>query len=81
MSTNVTVTLVGFCSGGGHVAVDVTADDVSTKRLSFEVPNLRDPLDWTDAQRIVCDLLRMHFRGMTANQAKTALQAGISFTI
>lgn len=81
MTTSITVSLVNFCSGQGHVTVDVTADDVGTKRFTFEAPRLREALDWSDAPRIVGDLLRMHFRGMTANQAKTELQAGISFTI
>lgn len=82
MTTEVTITLVGFCASQGHVTVDVSAQGVAgTRRLTYEVADLRDALDWSDAERIARDLLRLHFRGLTNNQARTELQAGISLTI
>jgi hypothetical protein len=82
VSTQVTITLVGFCASQGHVTVDVTAEGVAgSRRLTYDVPSLREPLDWTDARKIVCDLLRLHFRGLTNNQARNELQAGITLTV
>jgi hypothetical protein len=82
VSTQVTVTLVGYCASQGHVTVEVSAQGVTgTRQLNYEVAKLREALDWTDAQKIVCDLLRLHFRGLTNNQARNELQAGITLTI
>ena len=82
MSTQVTITLVVYCASQGHVTVDVTAQGVAgSRRLTYEVAALREALDWTDAQKIVCDLLRLHFRGLTNNQARNELQAGITVTV
>jgi hypothetical protein len=82
VATTVTIALVGYCASQGHVTVDVSVQGVAgSKQLIYEVGELRDDLDWGDAQRIVRDLLRLHFRGLTLNQAKNELQAGIMVTI
>lgn len=81
MSTTVTITLVGYCSSQGHVTVDVTPQGATTRRLTYEVSELREPLGWDEAKRIMLDILRMRFRGMTINQARADLQAGITVTI
>jgi hypothetical protein len=82
MSTQVTITLVGYCASQGHVTVEVAAQGVTgTRQLNYEVAELREALDWTDAQRIARDLLRLHFRGLTNNQARNELQAGITVTV
>jgi hypothetical protein len=83
MSTQVTITLVSYCAAEGHVTVDVTAEGVAgSRRLTYEVSELRNAVDWSDAERITRDLLRLHFRGMTANQAKNDLDGdGITVTV
>jgi uncharacterized protein with HEPN domain len=81
MTTTVTITLDGFCASQGHVAVNVAVEGQATKRLVYEVPEIRDNLGWDDAHRIVRDLLRMHFRGMTLVQARNSLIAGVTVEI
>lgn len=82
MATQVTITLVDFCQGQGHVTVDVSAQGaVGTRRLTYLVSDLRDPVSWNDAESIVRDLLRLHFRTLTNAQARQELQAGITITV
>lgn len=81
MTTQVTIQLLSVCAGQGHVRVRVTENEGASKDFTYEVTELREPLDWNDAERIARDLLRMHFRGMTNQQARAALQAGIAVEV
>jgi heterodisulfide reductase subunit A-like polyferredoxin len=81
MTTTISITLVSACASEGHVTVSVGASDTGTRQFTYEVADLRASMNWAEADRIARDILRMHFRGLTNQQARSELQAGITVVI
>lgn len=81
MSSTFQISLVSICDGQNHVTVDATVQGVGTKRFTYEIDDIRDGFDVDDARRIIRDVIRLHLRGLTLNQAKTEMQSGFTITI
>lgn len=81
MSSTFQIAFVSICGGQNHITVDATVQGVGTKRFTYEVDDIRDNFDVDEARRIVRDVIRMHLRGLTLNQAKTEMQSGFTITI
>lgn len=81
MTTTVTIVFDHFCAAEGHVTVNVTLQGGGTRSFTYDVPELRTPLTWAEAEPIISTLIRAHMRGLTANQARTELMNGFVLTI
>lgn len=76
MTTSVTVTLDGVCTGGDHAHLSVSVQGGAAKQFTILVDDVLGGLDWTDAREQLTTILKLHFRGRTKAQASAEMLAG-----
>lgn len=72
-----TFRVTGVCSGGNHYVLSITGD--VTRILHIERSDVQDAE--IDLDTLAMQILKIWSRGKTANQIRTALQAGVTVTI
>jgi DNA-nicking Smr family endonuclease len=78
---SVQIALIEVCAGGNHVDISLAIDDSATQTLHYTADELSQPITDDFVRDAVLSLLRLHFKGMTRQQARAALQAGVNLTI
>lgn len=74
---SLTFRVTGVCSGGNHYLLSITGD--VTRTLHIERSDVQDAE--IDLDTLAMQILKIWSRGKTANQIRTALQAGVTVTI
>lgn len=74
------------CAGGEHLGLDVSFNGAAVQRITYSSSEIRQPItNFTREEReaLLLMLLKLHFAGKTATQARTELQAtaGVTITI
>lgn len=80
----VTYTFVSRCSGGGHVALDVSFNGAANQRVSFETDDLRAPLSnltQDERETLALLVLKVHMAGKTRAQIVTEFGSPVTVTI
>jgi hypothetical protein len=78
--TTATITLVSICAGGDHVAFDGSIAGGPSIRGNYTVDELREALTADTGRDLLRLLVQLHCRGMTKNQTRNAVTAGITIT-
>lgn len=80
----ITYTFVSRCTGGGHVAMDVSLNGGAANRVVYETDDLRAPLsDLTSEQKteLTLAILKIHLAGKTRAQIVTEFGSPVTVTI
>ena len=72
-----TITLTEVCAGGEHLVLSVTGD----ASMSFATERAKLKETQIEPKHLVMQLLKVWANGKTNAQIKTALEAGVTFTI
>lgn len=75
----ISLTLESICSGGGHATIGVAIDGGAKRIMAFDVDELRGPIE--DKEAFASNLVKMAVSGLTRQQARTKLLAGVTVTI
>lgn len=75
-----TITLQSVCDGGGHVTLAVQVNGGQVRQFPYDSDELREQIGVDRIREAVLVLVRLHCMGMTRQQARNALQAGINIS-
>jgi len=83
--TTIVVTLAGTCAdhggSGSHLDFTISVDGVSTALNGVDISELTQPVTEDDKLTFLRLVVRAVKAGKTLNQARTALQAGVTVTL
>lgn len=81
MAHTLVITGEAVCAGGNHVTIGYVLDGGAKVQRQYEIDQARVALTADDIDQLRTLLLRAAIAGLTASQAKTKLQAGVTVSI
>ena len=75
----IVLSLESVCSGGGHATIGVTVDGGAKKAITFDIDEIRGPVDDRDA--FIANIIKLSMSGLTRLQARNKLQSGVTITL
>ena len=74
----IVTTLTAVCAGGNHLTFAITG--AATREIVVDAQVVQEPIEERDIEGFLKVIVKLAKVGRTINQAKTALQAGVTVT-